>query len=326
MNRASPRLLALLCATIATLFLASVAGAERAVLTASAALPWTDPTHQSPTEVFASGIASQIAGRPARVQCHGATEMAALSGSTTTLGYVRYLYSTYTYRIVQVEDIAHLHEAVCLGLQQYGEAAAKPTRCATTQEIESTVYDTVPVKKKVFYWAKVKQRNGKTKRVRKSKYIWGTKEVPRTVTETVAGLSVPCYGSGQTLPEWYRPFAMSLHVLGHESVHLFDFYVGAPVQTVESAESRAECYGMQMIEPIAVSLGGDADDGRAMARYYWENEYPHSQGTPYWRPDCIPDGPFDLRPNDGVFPRKTGALVDPGPFVWKTVEYEPQQQ
>ena len=85
-----------------------------------------------------------------------------------SLGVVRYLYSTYSYRIVQVEDVAHLHEAVCAGLKSYGEAAAKPTRCATTQTIEKTVWDTVEVRKKVFYWKKVRVAGGKTKRVRKS--------------------------------------------------------------------------------------------------------------------------------------------------------------
>lgn len=320
MSRRALRALVVLSAALGTLGLAGIAGAEQAVLPATPELPWTDPAHQSPTEVYASGIASRIAGRPVRVQCHSAGEWAALGFDPSSLGVVRYLYSTYTYRIVAVEDIAHLNEAVCLGLKTFGEASTKPTRCPTTQTATRTVFETVRVKKKVRYWATVRV-NGMRKRVRKSKYVWVTKRVPRTVTEVVPGPSAPCYGSGQALPATYRLHAVSLHVLGHESVHLFDFFVGAPVQTIESAEGRAECFGMQFIPGIAGLFGADEDDARALASYYWDQEYPRMQGTPYWRPDCQPGSPFDLTPTDGFWPRRAGGVrPDPGPFVWRTVE------
>ena len=246
--------------------------------------------------------------------------MATLSG-TGVLGYVGYWYSPYTGRIVQVEDIVHLHESVCMGLKVFGEATAKPTRCATMQNVSKTVYDTVQVKKKVFYWTWVKTKNGK-KRVRKSKYVTVTKQVPRTVTEQVPGPSVPCYGSGQTLPEWYRAFAVSLHVLAHESVHVFDFYVGARVQTKASSESRAECFGMQFIYPVAMAFGADPDDGRALAKWYYENEYPRWEGTNYWRPDCVANGPLDITPNDPIFPRRAGGSLSSQDAVYAQVTYE----
>ncbi|HET7368672.1 MAG TPA: hypothetical protein VFI83_09930, partial [Gaiella sp.] len=44
-------------------------------------LPWTDPTHQSPLEVFAAQVASAIAGRPVRVYCNGQTDWDSLAQS-----------------------------------------------------------------------------------------------------------------------------------------------------------------------------------------------------------------------------------------------------
>ena len=80
---------------------------------------------------------------------------------------------------------------------------------------------------------------------------------------------------------------------------------------------------MQFIPPIASSFGADADDAGALGKYYWEQRYPYQQGTPYWRPDCQPGSAFDMSPTDGFWPSVSGGTSpDPGPFLWRTVEYK----
>ena len=141
------------------------------------------------------------------------------------------------------------------------------------QSVDRTVYDTVRVKKKVFYWKWVKTKTGK-KRVKKSKYIWVTKQVARTVTEQVPGPSVACYGSGQPMPAEYGDYrrrAGSDHARVDPPLRE---RVGYRVQTEASAESRAECFGMQMLPPWATTLGADADDARAIGKYYYEAGVP----------------------------------------------------
>jgi hypothetical protein len=304
-------LVATLVSLVAVLSLAAGASAEQAVLP-SGSLPWSDPAHNSPLEQVASRFASEIAKRPVRVQCHSEAEWAALGLPSGALGVVRYRYNVYTGLIVSTEDVAHIREAVCGWTQAFGQSAQKPTRCTTVQSVDRTVYETVRVKKKVFYWKRVKTKTGK-KRVKKSKYIWVTKQVPRTVTEQIPGPSVACYGSGQPMPSEYRQYAIALEVIAHESIHLFDERVGYRVQTQASAESRAECFGMQSLPAWAFALGADADDARAIGKYYYEVEYPKwGTSSPYWRPDCVPNGPLDATPNDGYWPRIAADPL-PGP-------------
>jgi hypothetical protein len=315
-------LVATLVSLVAFLSLAAGASAEQAVLPGGS-LPWTDPAHNSPLEQVASSFATEIADRPVRVQCHSEAEWAALGLPSGALGVVRYLYNVYTGVIVATEDVAHIRESVCGWTQLFGQTPQKPTRCATVESVSRTVYDTVRVKKKVFYWMRTKLKNGHTKRVRKSKYIWATKRVPRTVTEEVPGPRVPCYGSSEALPAEYRSYSIALEVIAHESIHLFDERVGYRIQTQASAESRAECFGMQVMPPWASILGADVDDARAIGKYYWEQVYPGwGTSSPYWRPDCVPNGPLDVTPNDGYWPRiaadplpgpKTNALA---PLAW----------
>jgi hypothetical protein len=290
-------------ALIAALALAVSASAENATLP-TGNLPWSDPSHNSPLEQVASSFASRIAERPVRVQCHSEAEWAALGLPSGALGIVRFRYNVYTGVIVATEDIAHLREAVCGWTQVYGQASSKPTRCATVDTVTRTVYDTVRVKKKVWYWKKIRLRNGQTKRVRKSKYVWVTKQVPRIVTEQVPGPGIPCYGSNEALPAEYSNYSLMLEVISHEVIHLWDDRVGYRMQTQASAESRAECFGMQLLPAWALTFGGDEDDAKALAKYYWDVVYPKWGPTsPYWRPDCAPNGPLDISPNDGVWPR-----------------------
>ena len=293
-----------LAAFVGALAFVGAAEAEQAVLPTSSPLPWSDPAHNSPLEQYASRFATDVAERPARVHCHSEAEWAARGFPSGALGLVGYSYNPYTGIIVATDDIAHLREAVCGWLQLFATQGQKATRCATTETVERTVWDTVRVKKKVWYWQKVNVKGGKTKRVRKSKYIWVTKQVPRTVGEQVPGPRVPCYGSAEPMPSDYRNYALALEVLAHESIHLFDERVGYHVQTQHSAESRAECYGMQLLPLLAQSFGADEDDARAIGKYYWDVEYPKwGTGSPYWRADCQPNSALDITPNDGFWPR-----------------------
>ena len=287
MNRALLRLLALLSVFGVVLACAGVAHAENAVIQPSSELPWSDPAHQTPIEVYASQVASASAKRTVRVYCHGASEWAAIAKSPNVLGYVGVRYIVSTGRIVQGEDIIHLNgERVCGPLKAFAEAAQKPTKCTTLVDQERTVIDTVQVKKKVWYWQKITVKGGKTKRVHKSKYIRVMKQLPRTVTEQVPGPRVACYGSGQAMPSDYAAYSLAVHVLAHEFIHILDFTVGNTIPSLESQEQRAECFGMQHVPAFARSFGADEDDALAMGKYYRDLLYPKKQGTVYWSAEC----------------------------------------
>ena len=311
----------LLGVVIGGLVLAGAARAEQAVLAPSDAAPWSDPAHQTPTEVYASQIASTIAGRPTQAQCHSASEWAALGFNPNSVGVVRFLYNPYYNVITYSENIVHLAEPVCQGLKLFGEAGHKPTRCDTTQNVTRTVYDTVTSRKKQWYWKKIHLKNGHTKRVHTYRWVAVKKKVLRTVVDEVPGPSLPCYGqTSQPLPDDYINYSFSLLVLAHESVHALYDYVGAPVMSQFEAESRAECYGMQLMVPTAQAFGADLDDARALGKFFWDNVYPGEQGTPYWRADCRPNSPLDLSPGDNVWPERSSPLGLPGPSVWGAYE------
>ena len=314
LNRALLRLLGLLSVLTTALVCAGVARAEQAVLPSSSSLPWADPNHQTPVEAYASGYVSSLAKRPVRVHCHGAGEWASLGMSPTTLGYVAgAFYNVYTGVIVRTEDVIHLNgERVCMPLKAYGEAAQKVTKCGTTGTVTRTVFDNVQVKKKVFYWITVKTKTGKKKRIRKSKYVWVTKRVPRIVTDEIPGPRVPCYGN-QSLPTGYHESTTAVHVLAHEFVHVLDFSIGNVIQSSATYESRAECFGMQLLPQFASAFGADEDDARSMGKYYWENVYPRMP-VPYYNPACQPNSSADLTPNDGIWPRRAKPSLD-GPVA-----------
>jgi hypothetical protein len=277
-------------------------------------------------EQHATTYASQIAGRTARVECHGPAEWASLGLPQDTLGAVRYLYDPYSMVIAATEDVIHLTQPVCSGLQRFGEAAEKPTLCATFDTISRTVLESRRVSKKVWYWKRMKVKGGGTKRVRLAKRVVITRMLPRTVAEKVPGPRVPCYGSRQPLPDDYDAVALSLEVLAHEAIHVFDDRVGYTVQSQASAESRAECFGMQFLAPLAHAFGADEADAVALGRYYREVEYPKwGEGSPYWTPECRPSSAMDITPSEGLWPRLLAprnavATATPrfflGPLVW----------
>jgi hypothetical protein len=309
-----------IAALVLSLTAARVARAEHSAISSSAS--W------SSLEQHATTYASQIAGRAARVQCHGGGEWAALGLPADTLGAVRYLYDPYSMVIAATEDVIHLHESVCAELQRFGEAGQKPTSCATYDTVSRTVYAVRRVPRKVWSWKKVVTKGGGTRRVRISRRGVVTRRVPRTVIEKVPGPRVPCYGSRQPIPAGYDAIAVSLEVLAHEAIHIFDDRVGYPVQTQAAAESRAECFGMQFLAPLAHAFGADEADARALGRYYREVEYPKwGPQSPYWTPDCQPNSAMDITPSGSLWPRMlaprnalstVAPRAFPGPLVWGT--------
>ena len=318
------RLALVMAASTAALVLsftaAGVARAEHSAIPSSAS--W------SSLEQHATTYASQIAGRAARVQCHGEGEWAALGLPADTLGAVRYLYDPYSMVIAATEDVIHLHESVCAELQRFGEAGQKPTSCATYDNVSRTVYTIRRVPRRVWSWKKIATRDGGTRRVRVARRGIVMRSVPRTVIEKVPGPRVPCYGSRQPLPAGYDAIAVSLEVLAHEAIHMFDDRVGYPVQTQTAAESRAECFGMQFLAPLAHAFGADEADARALGRYYREVEYPKwGESSPYWTPECRPGSAMDITPSVGLWPRMLAPRsavaaatprAFPGPLVWGT--------
>lgn len=276
--------LVVICAVLAALALAATARADIAVLPPTQALPWSDPAHQTSLELFASHVASEIAGRPVTVRCFGPTDWP----DANELGYVQApAYSADTWLFTANADGTNLAPTTCWHLWQFAMAPAKPTKCAAPPVTTRTI-----VYRLVRYRVRVHGR-----------WVWRSKRVATVVSRTVAGPTVPCYPS--TMPavglSEYQAYAYSLLTLTHESMHLYDFRLGWPVD-VPAWESRAECFGMQNVAWTATQFGDTADDAQTIARYLWETRYPGYAGTVYWSADCRENGPMDLSPGDGVWP------------------------
>jgi hypothetical protein len=281
--------------------------ADAAPIQDSPDLPWTNPDHRSSLELLASDIASVIAGRPVSVRCEGDTDWRSLvqrqgGDPAAELGYVAVSFG----QRGQVTNIANAAELaggrVCLPLKKFATAVAKPTKCMTAQLVLVTVYTTtrVAVKKTVVVAGK---RRVQTK--------WITRRVPTKIVKTgPAQPPAPCYpltGAVQLVPgsfwDEYGDYATAILTLAHESLHLGGIVgvqlangsiVGDPL-----AEAKAQCYGMQWMRYVAERLGDTADDGQAIAQYYWDLVYPRYQSSPYsqyWSAECRPGGALDIRP------------------------------
>jgi hypothetical protein len=326
-------LLVLACLAATSLGAAS-ASADTGVIPDTPDLPWADPNHQSPLELVASGIASEIARRPVRVYCNGQGDWDSLARSAgfdpaRVWGYVmapRYWYPSLG---TWAESSTHTQLApiACERLWQFAKATTKPTKCTASRVITETRQ--VQVRYKVTTRSKVKKRarvKGKwvVRMVVTTRSVWRTRTEPRDVTRTIPLEPRSCYGSGEdgvTLEAptdgWgrYGEFAFALQTLAHESVHLFSFTAGYPVpRSVQEEESRAECWGMQLIPYVAWSLGASEDDALAIGRWYAEDFYPRRQSSApdYWSPDCKMDGGLDLTPGDGHWPLVLRPEVSPG--------------
>jgi hypothetical protein len=169
-----------------------------------------------------------------------------------------------------------LSPQVCQPLQQFGEANVKPTKCQPGTAAPIPCFVGSP-----------------------------TSDFPGICQD--AALTV-CYA---TATDWsqdyytaYDSYAQALLTLAHESIHLQQATVGAPVPPDSLVESQAECSGMQWTARVAEQFGDSPDDAQAIAAYFWLIDYPdeasasdpYSLAHPYWSADCKPAGPLDIRP------------------------------
>lgn len=319
-------ILATLAVVLAALLVgATGARADTGVIPDTPDLPWTDPNHLSPLEVLSSQIASQIAGREARVYCNGQTDWDILRAQRSipenVWGYVASPGSYYIQSRTWVSSSpdAKLAPTGCQYLWSFAKAKAKPTKCDASKTVTTSHAVTVRYKKRVA--VKVTRRvkvNGVyvKRRVTVYRQVWRTRREQRTTTTIVPLGRVPCYSTAEpgatvTAPAGgeaeYRNFVFAIMTLAHESIHLFDLTAGKSIDIVatrQAGESRAECLGMQNIARVAVALGDTPDDAAALASYYALKMYPGRQTSnpDYWSSDCVKDGRLDQTPGDGVWP------------------------
>ena len=324
-ERVSRTLATLAVVLTASFAVATNARADTGVIPDTPDLPWTDPNHRSPLEVLSSQIASQIAGREARVYCNGQNDWEILRAQRgipeSAWGYVLgpEFYYVVARTFVDSSPDTKLSPIACQYLWNFAKASAKPTKCdasklETTSNLVTVRYEkqiTVSVAKRV----KVKGKYV-TRRVPVKQKVWRTRQETRTTTSTVQLGRVPCYAptvSGTTVSaptggmSEFHNFVFAIATLAHESIHLFDFTAGRSIDVVatdHAEESRAECLGMQNIARVAIALGDTPDDAASLATYYVTEVYPRRQtGNPdYWSPDCVQNGPLDQTPGDGIWP------------------------
>jgi hypothetical protein len=279
----------------------------------NAGLPWIDPAHHSPLELFAANVASHIAGRPITVTCNGDNDWSIFANQqhfdpAVELGFVPggyYWLSTRT--LVANSDQMFLGPKVCLALQQFGFASTKPTKCQPTVTTTKTIH--VKKRYRAAVWKRIKGKRVK-------RYVWRTRLVARTTTTSSLGPYAPCYTSGgaaltaedQSYWSNYRADAQALWALAHESIHNQQFVAGAPIDTLlPVSETDANCYGLQWILWVAEQFGATPDDARAIATFAYDRMYAGYQGvtnngSSYWSEDCRQDGPLDLTPGDNLWP------------------------
>ncbi len=230
-------------------------------------VPWAGGTAvSSPLEVFAGQVASQVAGRPVGVICHGSNDWGQLAAqqkfdAVTVWGFVVFDWNAATQTYVP-EDSMQLSEAACWYLDEYWRVPAteKGKRCRVGTRV------TFVAKK-----ARLKAR----RRV-KVKGKWVTKSVWVTVTKQV---SVSKELSGEC-PD-YEDRVFALQTISHESQHLSGI----------RDEATAECNGMQKLAWFAQQFGATAAQGRQMAEDYYTTFYKVKRpGTAYYSAACPDPG------------------------------------
>lgn len=320
--------------------------ADTAVLPPNLALPWADVAHQSALEQLLTPIASKITGRPVAVRCEGDTDWNMLVVQRNIdpghLGYVdsgRYYVATNTY--VSSAIMMELAPQTCWYLQQFAQAAVKPTKCqATTSETVNVTRQQLVTRYRVVKVTKPTRVNGRLYRAGTWKIPYKAK-VPYTVAEShdVLAPPAPCFlgipatssGLCWTVstesgtpekscyevtanppgPYWneYSKYVDALDTIAHESIHLWQAQAGFRVPSDQLVESQATCYGMQWLTYVAVQFGATPDDAQAIATYDWKIEYPgylsvtseYAKSHPYWSADCKPGGALDIRGDKSGF-------------------------
>jgi hypothetical protein len=244
-------------------FAAAALGGTAAIPAASA-LPSSDPAHRTPLELLAGTVATQIAGRPVTVHCEADADWAALVDARggdpgSEEGYLGSTWDTGTGLLVELSSTIELSgSSVCLPLQRFAAAAAKPTTCPA-------------------------RRGGRTRPC----YLGNGRPVaPMTPSfwdeyarEATAMLTLA---------------HESVHAGGTVGGRLAN---GLAVGD-QQAEAKAECYGLQLVAYVAERLGDTFADARSIASYLWDEVYgPEAVRSPaYWSPDCRPGGTLDMRP------------------------------
>jgi hypothetical protein len=84
---------------------------------------------------------------------------------------------------------------------------------------------------------------------------------------------------------------MSVHTLAHETWHLHGI----------SNEAQTECNALQTTARAAMLFGADPTAAEATAQYSLVYLYPNMPDE-YRLPNCVNGGPYDLRPDDPVWP------------------------
>lgn len=276
--------------------------------------PWSSAAHNTPLEQLASTIASTLAGRTVSVHCEAQVNWDALvassGGGADVIGFVedppdstttqitkyRYVFKFKTvhgkrkrvrvkvpYTVVQHHadiftgsaNTIELSPRVCGSLQQFGEAATKPTKCAPNGAPVPCFIGTP------------------------------TTSFPGICTDQSL---TTCFSIAQ---DWgddyfsaYDGYAQALLTLAHETVHVVQGTFGKTVPADSIVESQAECTGLQTMAQVAVQLGDTPDDAQQIADYTWLMVYPtkakltdaYAMQHPYWSADCAPGGPLDTRP------------------------------
>lgn len=224
-------------------------------------LPWAGGTaSESAFERYAGQVASEIARRPVRVICNGASDWGHLAvqqrfDPVVVWGYV--LFNTEGTELRPV-DYMHLSEQACWYLDEFWGAPTelKGKACRIATRIEFKPQKT---RQRVVKRVKVKGRW-----VRKATWVEKTVQVP---------VETPEYGVCADYV--YRVFA--LQTLGHESMHLLGLH----------DEAQAECQGMQKIRWLAQRFGATPEQAKQMAGDYYRDFYVVKRpGTPYFLPGC----------------------------------------
>jgi hypothetical protein len=292
---------ALICAVAAAV--ATPVAADTPLIPESDPLPWTDPAHMSALEQVANQVASHIAQRPVRVYCDGGHDWSTLAADqkfdpNLYDTWVVSWYWTDSRTFSQNSDIAHVSPRICQRLWEFGNAAAKPTKCPTVVRQSETISVTIKVPNMVSRRVRIR---GKWHVV--SRIVLVPTRVTKHITRRVDGPPGPCYSSAGLAPGTsadYGNYVWALWQLARDSVYMFDWRVGASIDG--AWEVRANCLGMQWLGWVAAQLGDTPDDGHALASYAYNVIYPRGEGQPYWSADCRENGPLDQSPGDGVWP------------------------
>jgi hypothetical protein len=252
----------------------ATAAADRSVLPVGGASSSADPAQSSPLEALLTRLATHIAGgRTVALDCYSTAAWSA-AGYGGAWGE----YMPANARIL-------LAPQTCAYLAEFAAAPVKPTKCA------STVTETAAS--------------------RAAGIVLGIRPAPlrRPARSTRPGAPVPCYRSEtrtwlphplSTAVPW-SDFAWAMLSLGHEAVHVIQYGAGLPFAQVEAtADSVANCWGMQWIPWIAEQLGDTSDDAAALAHAVFDLLYPELRSAPdsvegpQWSAECRPGGALDL--------------------------------